>query len=151
MPPNIENERRVINDPNAPLPAKIAAAAVLWELIDAATKALEPFKTEVRAAAVATGQPVVSFNGTGMSQCKVVLPGPTLRLTDDFDPDEARKAVGFFFDNLFETRINLRNTDPAYTATFPPNITNYIAKVTTLIPSTPRVSLRSLSGVEEIK
>ena len=40
MPPNIDQERRVINDPNAPLSAKIAAAAVLWELINSATKAL---------------------------------------------------------------------------------------------------------------
>lgn len=151
MPPNIDQERRVINDPNAPLPAKIAAAAVLWELIDAATKALEPFKTEVRAAAVAMGQPVVSFNGHGMSQCKVVLPGPTLRLTDDFNVDAARKGVGLFFDNLFETKVQLRNNDPAYIATFPPNVTNYMASVTSLVPSTPRVSLRSLSGVEEIK
>lgn len=151
MPPNIDQERRVINDPNAPLPAKIAAAAVLWELIDAATKALEPFKTEVRAAAGAMGQPVVSFNGTGMSQCKVVLPGPTLRLTEEFNEETARRILGGHFDSLFETKVQLRNNDPAYIATFPPNVTNYIANVTTLTPSTPRVSLRSLSGVDEVK
>lgn len=151
MPPNIDQQRRVINDPNAPLPAKIAAAAELWELIDSATKALEPFKTEVRAAAVAHGQPVVSFNGTGMSQCKVVLPGPTLRLTDDFNVDAARKALGSSFDNLFETKVQLRSVDPTYVASFPPYIALYMASVTTLVPSTPRVSLRSLSGVEEIK
>lgn len=151
MPPNIDQQRRVINDPDAPLPAKIAAAAELWELIDSATKALEPFKAEVRAAAVATGQPVVSFNGTGMTQCKVVLPGPTLRLNDNFVEEAARKALGSFFDNLFEVRAHLGVTDPTYVATFPPNVTTYMAKITTLVPSTPRVSLRALSGVEEVQ
>ena len=151
MPPNIDEQQRVINDPNAPLPAKIAAAAILWDLIDRATKVLEPFKAEVRAVAVATGQPVVSLNGTGMSQCKVVLPGPTLRLTDEFNVDAARKAVGGFYDNLFDTKVQLHNPDPSYVATFPTNVVVYINNVTTLVPSTPRVSLRSLSGVEEIK
>lgn len=151
MPANIDQERRVINDPNAPLPAKIAAAAVLWELIDSATKALEPFKAEVRVAAQASRGPVVTFNGDGMSQCKVVLPGPTLRLTEDFNEDAARKALGPFYDSLFETKVQLRNPDPTHIASFPPNVTSYIATVTTLVPSTPRVSLRSLSGVEEVK
>jgi hypothetical protein len=151
MPPNIDPERRVINDPNAPISDKIAAAAVLWELIDAATKALEPFKAEVRAVAVSSGQPVVTLNGTGMSQCKVVVPGPTLRLTEEFSVDGARRATGSFFDNIFDTKVTLRNPDPSYIATFPANVTVYVTNVTTLVPSTPRVSLRSLSGVEEIK
>ncbi len=151
MPPNIDQERRVINDPNAPLPAKIAAAAVLWELIELATKALEPFKNEVRAVAVATGQPVVTLNGNGMSQCKVVLPGPSLRLNDGVTEEGELTALGDLFPVIYETKLTLRNASPAFIAPFPPNIINHIATVTTLVPSTPRVSLRSLSGVEEVK
>jgi len=151
MPPNIDQERRVINDPNATFASKVAAAATLWELVESATKALNPFKTEVRALAVATGLPVASFNGEGMSQCRVVLPGPTLRLTEGFNPDDARKALGPLFDTLFETKVQLRHADPGFVATLPPNITTYMASVTELVPSTPRVSLRSLSGVEEVK
>lgn len=151
MPPNIDQQRRVINDPNAPLSSKIAAAAELWELIDSATKALEPFKNEVRAVALATGQPVVTLNGIGMSQCKVVLPGPTLRLNDGVTAYDELTALGDMFPVIYETKLMLRNASPAFIASFPPDITTHIASVTTLVPSTPRVSLRSLSGVEEIK
>lgn len=151
MPPNIDHERRIINDPNAPLPAKIAAAAVLWELIDSASKALEPFKTEVRAVALVSRAPVVTLNGDGMSQCKVVFPGPTLKLNDGVTEEGERAVLGELFPALYEVRLQLRNNNPDFVASFPPNVSKHIATVTTLIPSTPRVSLRSLSGVEEIK
>lgn len=149
--PSIDRERRVINDPNAPLPTKIAAAAVLWALIDDAKDVLEAFKASVRTVAVATGQTTVTLNGDGMSQCKVVLPGPSLKLNEDFREVTSRNVLGHYFDVLFETKVQLRNGDPSFIATFPAIVTNHMATVTTLVPSTPRVSLKSLAGVEEVK
>lgn len=151
MLPNIDQETRVINDPSAPLPDKIAAAAVLWDFIDRSTKVLERFKAEVRVAAAESKLPVVTLNGTGMSQCKVVFPGPTLKLNDPFDAAAARRVLGPFFDPIFETHVTLRSNDPNTITPFPPNVAVYMAGVTTLVPSTPRVSLKMLPGVEEVR
>lgn len=148
---HIAQETAVLTDPNAPLPAKIAAAAILWELIDECQKALEPFKQEVRAVALADGRTTVTLDGEGMSQCKVVVPGPSLRLQEGVTEASERAALGELFGTAYEVKLALRNTSPAFAATLPPAVQTHLATVTTLVANTPRVSLRTLPGVEQVK
>lgn len=147
----MDNEERVISDTGSSFAAKIAAAATLWALVDRAQKAIETFKVEARKQGAPANQSVVHFNGDGMSQCKVVFPGPQVVLSPGFDEAEARKQLGPFFDVIFQTVTTLRSSDPAATAGFPPDVVRYLATITTLKPSTPRVSLATLPGVEEVK
>ena len=151
MTPNIDEQVRTIHDPQAPTSAKIAAAAVLWNLIEQANAAMEFFKAGLRPIAVATGKPVVTLNGDGMSQCKVVLPGPTLRLNSDLTVEGERAALGDLFNTLYEVRLVLRDATAEFIGTFPPHVRQHFTTVATLVPSTPRVSLRALPGVEEIR
>lgn len=150
-PLDITRHRRVINDPNATIAAKIAVAAELWELINLATATLEPFKAEVRSIATPMGQPTVTLNGDGMTQCRVVLPGPTLKLNEGLDETQERLTLGEWFSPIYEVRLQLRSPNPNQFTTFPPWVGAHMATITTLTPSTPRVSLRHLLGVEEIR
>lgn len=148
---HIARETAVLNDPSATLPSKIAAAAILWELIEECQRALEPFKQEVRAVAVADGRPTVTLDGAGLSQCKVVVPGPSLRLREGLSVEGERAALGELFDLVYEVKLNLRSTSPTAVATYPASVQAHLATVASLVPNTPRVSLKTLTGVEEVK
>lgn len=148
---DIHAQTSVINDPNAPLTAKVAAAAVLWSTIEACEAALEPFKREVRALAVATGKPVATFDGDGLSQAKVVVPGPSLKLSPAATVEGERAALGELFNAIYEVKLSLRKADPTFLATFPPAVQSHVSMVTTLVENTPRVSLKSLPGVTPVK
>jgi hypothetical protein len=147
----IENETKILNDPSTTLAQRVAAAAKLWTLIEACESALEPFKREVRDLAVAAGKPTVTIDGEGLTQCKVVVPGPSLKLTASATVDGEKAALGDLFNAIYEVKLSLRKADPAFLATFPPAIQGHIASVTTLVGNTPRVSLKSLPGVEPVK
>ena len=146
----IASEIQVINDSAATLAAKIAAAATLWNLIEVCEAALKPFKDEVRLVAQQDGKPSVTFNGDGMTQCKVVLPGPTLKLKDGLSVEGERNALGELFNTVYEVKIALRNASPAFIATFPHFVQAHIGAVATVVASTPRVSLKILPGVVEV-
>ena len=146
----IASEIQVINDSAATLAAKIAAAATLWNLIEVCEAALKPFKDEVRLVAQQDGKPSVTFNGDGMTQCKVVLPGPTLKLKDGLSVEGERNALGELFNTVYEVKIALRNASPAFIATFPHFVQAHIGSVATVVASTPRVSLKILPGVVEV-
>lgn len=148
---DISKQIATINDPSAPLAAKVAAAAELWSLIDSCEAALEPFKKEVRELALATGKPVVTFEGDGLSQCKVVVPGPSLKLSPAATLEGERAALGELFNAIYEVRLSLRKADPTFLATFPPSVQAHISTVTALVENTPRVSLKSLPGVTPVK
>lgn len=151
MNERISPELNVLTDTNAPLAAKVAAAAELWSLIDSCEAALEAFKKEVRGLALATGKPVVNFEGDGLSQCKVVVPGPSLKLSATATVESERAALGELFNALYEVKLALRKADPAFISTFPLSVQAHIATVTTLVENTPRVSLKSLPGVTPVK
>lgn len=140
----------VINDTNAPLAAKVAAAAALWALIESAQEALEPFKGEVRALALAAGKSVLTLDGDGLTQAKVVVPGPSLKLTAAATVDGEKAALGDLFNAVYEVKLGLRKADPNFIGTFPPEVQAHLATVTDLVANTPRVSLKSLPGVTPV-
>lgn len=148
---DISTYANVINDNTAALTAKVAAAARLWTCIEECEAALEPFKREVRDAAVATGKPTVTLDGEGLTQCKVVVPGPSLKLTPAATVEGERAALGELFNAIYEVKLSLRKADPTFLATFPPSVQAHVSSVTTLVESTPRVSLKSLPGVSPVK
>jgi hypothetical protein len=139
-----------LNDTAAPITAKVAAAAALWALIESAQEALEPFKREVRALAVASGESVVTLDGDGLTQAKVVVPGPSLKLTPAATVEGERLALGVLFNSIYEVKLSLRKADPTFIGTFPPEVQAHLAGVTDLVPNTPRVSLKSLPGVTPV-
>jgi hypothetical protein len=154
---NIDRELRVLTDPKSPTGAKIAAAATLWHIIEVATKALEPFKAEIRDIAAkdpslphGKGTPSVTINGDGMAQVKVVFPGEHLKLLEGLQYATEREALKEYFDPLYKVRLELRNTSPNYLQGFPLDVRTHMAKVTAIVQQTPRVSLKSLQGVEEV-
>lgn len=144
---DIRAHTALINDPAAPLASKVAAASALWNAIEACQEALEPFKREVRALAVASGKSTVTFDGDGLTQAKVVVPGPSLKLTPAATVDGEKAALGDLFDAIYEVKLSLRKADPTFLACFPPAVQAHVASVADLVPSTPRVSLKSLPGV----
>jgi hypothetical protein len=148
---DITGQTAILTNPDAPVAAKIAAAAALWDAIERAEEALKPFKDTMRTLAVAEGKPSVTFNGEGLSQCKVVVPGPSLRLNDGITVEAARADLGPLFDLVYEVKLNLRSQSPAVVSTYPAAAQVHLATVTSIVPSTPRVSLKVLPGVEEIR
>ena len=147
---DITAQTAVINDPDATLASKIAAAAALWNVIEAADAALAPFKREVRDRAVATGKITVTFEGEGLTQCKVVVPAPSLKLNPGVTVEGERAALGDLFNAVYEVRLHLRKADPAFIATLPPSVQSHVSTVTTLVENTPRVSLKTLPGVTDV-
>lgn len=147
---HIALETAVLNNPNAALPDRIAAAAALWGLIEECEGALKPFKDEVRAMALAAGTTTLTLNGTGMCQCKVVVPGASLKLREGLSVEGERASLGELFGTVFEVKLALRSTSPAVAATLPPAAQAHLATVTSLVANTPRVSLKVLTGVEEL-
>ena len=148
---HIALENAVLRNTSATLGDRIAAASALWELIEECEAALKPFKDEVRAMAVAAGNPTMTINGTGMCQCKVVVPGASLKLREGLSVEGERAALGELFGTVFEVKLALRSTSPAVAATLPPAAQAHLATVTSLVANTPRVSLKVLLGVEEVK
>jgi hypothetical protein len=146
----IASEIQVINNPAATLAAKIAAAATLWNLIEQCESALKPFKDEVRVVAQQDGRSSVTLNGDGMTQCKVVLPGPTVKLKDGLSVEGERGALGELFHTVYDVKLSLRNTSPTFIATLPHFVQAHLGSVATVIASTPRVSLKILPGVTDI-
>lgn len=150
MHPSIQPEVEVLRS-DAPMATKIAAAARLWHLSEDIKAVLEHFKTEVRKVALETGKSVVTLDGEGLSQVKVIVPGPSLRLMDGLTVQGERDALGEWFNAVYEVKLNLRSANPAAVATFSPSVRSHMAEVTTLVENPPRVSLRHLQGVEEVK
>ena len=148
---DISTQTAIINDPAATIAAKISAASTLWTLIERCETALEPFKREVRAIAVAGGTGTVLLDGEGLTQCKVVVPTPSLKLNEGLTVEGERAALGDLFSTVYEVRLALRKPDPRFIATFPPPVQQHVASVTTLVENTPRVSLKALPGVEPVK
>lgn len=120
-------ETAVLSNTSATLGDRIAAAAALWELIEECEAALKPFKDEVRAMAVAAGNPTMTINGTGMCQCKVVVPGASLKLREGLSVEGERAALGELFGTVFEVKLALRSTSPAVAATLPPAAQAHLA------------------------
>lgn len=147
---DITAQTAVINDPSATVPAKIEAAAALWDLIGRCEAALEPFKREVRNLATATGKPTVTLDGAGLTQCKVVVPAPSLKLNPGVTVEGERAALGELFNAVYEVKLSLRKADPAFIATFPASVQSHVSAVTTLVENTPRVSLKTLPGVTDV-
>jgi len=140
----------IINDTCAPFSVKVAAAAALWNVIESAGAALEPFKREVRDLAVASGKSTLTIDGDGLTQCKVVVPGPSLKLTPAATVDGEKAALGDLFNAIYEVKLSLRKADPTFLATFPPEVQAHVTGVTDLVANTPRVSLKSLPGVTPV-
>jgi hypothetical protein len=149
---NISHEANILRDESAPLPARVLAAAKLWNLIDACEAALKPFKESVRtlASETANGATTVTFEGEGLSQCKVVLPGPSIKLREGLSVEGERHALGELFNTVYEVKLSLRNASAAFIATLPLSVQTHLAGVTSLVPATPRVSLKLLEGVEQV-
>lgn len=149
--PIVTEASAIVNDPNASLPDKVAAAAKLWALVEECQTVLESFKIIARAHAVSTGESKVTINGNGMSQCQVIVPTPSLKLRDGLKIDDEKAALGELFDTIFEVKLALRNASPLFLGTFPQHVQNHVAKRTTIINNPPRVSFKVLSNVDEVK
>ena len=149
--PIIDQEVAIINDPNVPLQDKVDAAAKLRQLAEDCNKALEPFKEQVRKMVLATGLSKITINGKGLSQCSVIVPTASLKLRDDLTVEGEKSALGGLFDTIYEVKLQLRKADPTFLATFPQPVQAHMAGVTDIVNNIPRVSLKILSGVEEIK
>lgn len=148
---NITHEANILRDESAPLPARVLAAAKLWNLIDACEAALKPFKESVRTLASETANgTTVTFEGEGLSQCKVVLPGPSIKLREGLSVEGERDALGESFNTVYEVKLSLRNASAAFIATLPLSVQTHLAGVTSLVPATPRVSFKLLEGVEQV-
>ena len=151
---DISSQVSVLNDPAAKVSVKVAAAAALWDLIERCESALEPFKREMRNAALSqvSGDLPVSVitDGEGLAQCKVVVPAPSLKLNKGVTVEGERAALGELFDTVYEVELKLRKPDPRFLATFPPRVQSHVATVTTLVENTPRVSLKTLPGVTDV-
>jgi hypothetical protein len=153
MNPIVSEAAAVIHDPNASLADKVAAAAKLWSLVEECQKVIEEFKGIARAHAmsVSAGQPKVVINGTGMSQCQVVIPSPSLKLMEGVRIEDEMAALGKFFQTVFDVRLVLKSSNPADFGTLPDPIQTHMASVTTLAHNPPRVSLKVIHGVDEVK
>lgn len=149
--PSIAAEAKIINDPSTTMAEKVQAAAKIWQLAEDCQTALEPFKAEARRVAQAEGKPIVTIDGEGLTQCKVVFQTPTLKLKDGLDIEAEKRALGAHFGAVYEVKLALRKGNPSYLATFPQPVQAHVASVTTMVENTPRVSLKILSGVEEMK
>lgn len=149
--PLIAQEVATINDPKASIEAKVDAAAKLWQLAEDCDVALKGFKIAVRAVARTSNQSVFVINGNGMAQCRVVTPPPALKLNEDLTIENERLALGVVFDGVYEVKLQLRKTDPAFLAAFPQWVQAHMAKVTSLVINVPRVSLKSMPGVESVQ
>jgi hypothetical protein len=149
---NITHEAKILRDESAPLDTRVLAAAKLWNLIDACEAALKPFMESIRtlASETANGATTVTFEGAGLSQCKVVLPGPSIKLREGLSVEGERNALGELFNTVYEVKLSLRNASPAFIATLPLSVQTHLAGVTALVPATPRVSLKLLEGVEQV-
>ena len=124
---DIASQTAILNDANATVTAKVAAAAALWDLIEKCESALEPFKRDMRNAALAqyTGATLpanVVTDGDGLTQCKVVIPAPSLKLNKGVTIEGEQKALGDLFNTVYEVELKLRKPDPRFLATFPPNV-----------------------------
>lgn len=71
---NPEDELRKLSDPSLPLNAKIAAAAKLVELVGRISKALGPFKNELRRLADASPEDVVRLEGDDLARATLTKP-----------------------------------------------------------------------------
>lgn len=155
MTMDIASQTAILNDARATVAAKVAAAAALWDLIEKCEGALEPFKREMRNAAVAQAVGAalpasVVTDGDGLTQCKVVIPAPSLKLNKGVTVEGERAALGELFNTVYEVELRLRKPDPRFLATFPANVQAHVATVTTLVENTPRVSLKTLPGVTDV-
>lgn len=144
----------VIRDPSADFSEKVDAAAKLWTLIENAQAALEEFKTQAREKALATRSSdsnKVLLNGAGLSQCQVTFPPPTLKINEGVNVDAEKAALGPYFNSVYEVRLGLRKSSLDFLDGFPVTVRRHMADRTTLVNNPPRVSLKTLPGVEEMK
>jgi len=147
----IEEARSVLRDHAATLSEKIAAAAVLWALVEECKKDLDLFKEIVRPIAVKDGRTTVYLEGDGLSQCKVVISHPTLVLNPGLREVTERDALGEHFDDIYKVNLSLVQSSAEDLARYPRWVQAHMATVTSVVVHPPRVSIRHLSGVEEIK
>ena len=140
----------IIQDDSATLEAKVEAASHLWNLIETCTRGLDQFKELIRPIAAANGKSPVTFSGHELSQCRVVLSTPQLNLVPGLTLVDQRKALGLYFDDIFDVQLRLRSSDPKSLDRLPPPIREIMSKVTTVVTNPARVSLLNPPGVINI-
>lgn len=140
------------NDSSLPMARRVAAAAHLWSLSEAARAAVEPFKEELRARALASsgGQKgPVQFPGEGITQARVVIPATGVELESPPELAAARAELGEDFDRVYRVNLTLVPRTPEEVSALPGGARAHLAKRVRLARGKPRVTLESLSGVSD--
>lgn len=134
-----------------PVEDRIEHAATLWDAIEAAKSALEPFKAELRAKALSElkGHAGVSVTeGSNTSKATVVVGDSVLRTIENFDIAEAQQALGRDFSRLFQISVTPRSDALKVAEGLPPTSRKYLNENTILVENPPRVSIRPIEGVD---
>lgn len=152
MDTRIKSEVDTLRNASATLAEKIAAAARLWDLQEEIKTALEGFKTDIRALPeVTTSDPgsTVTLEGKDLTRCKVTLPTPSLVLTTDPKVSDALTTLGpKDFNEVFT--VTLRVTNPKQLDSLPAQVRTWLGKITKMVVHPPRVSVKSLPGVQDV-
>lgn len=138
------------NDTSLPTARRVAAAAQLWHLAETARAAVEPFKEELRAMAVAQsgGQKgPVQFPGEGVTQARVVIPAMGVELESPPELAAARAELGEDFDRVYRVGLTLVPRTPEDVSALPARARAHLASRVRLARGKPRVTLESLTGV----
>lgn len=146
----------ITRDSCAPLAARIAAGARLWDLCGQADLALAPLKVLLREQARVSlnAQPGShTFEGDGMTRAIVTVPKPMFKLIAGTDIPALKLALGASFDHLFEevTTYKVRQTALTKVASMGASPRELVLSVLVQDEPTPRVALRSAGhGIEQI-
>lgn len=150
----LDGYARVLCDPSVPVGVRIGYASELWSAIETAKAALDPIKDHLRDKAVADlgGKPgAITYDGDNLSLAVVVVPGVAIRATDKFNAQEAQQVLGANFDRIFKVGVTPRSEALEVINTLPIAKRHYLSGVVSMDNGKPRVSLRSLTGVEPTK
>lgn len=141
----------ILRDRSIPVEERVEHAATLWEAIETAKSALEPFKEELRAKALRElkGQPGVSVTeGSGTSKATVVVGTSVLKPVENFDISNAQEVLGRDFPRLFNVTVTTRPDATTVAESLSPRHRKYLNENTTLVENPPRVSIRPIEGVD---
>ena len=153
----VARDLQVARDTSAPLEARVAAGARLWDLIEKAGDALAPLKEMLRAEGRARlgntpGSEVIE--GTGMTRAVVTVPKPSYQVAKGADMSAVRAEIGEqAFAQLFEevTTYKVRASNLNKIASLHPGQSQAALAVITQVDPTPRVAFKSAGeGIDDI-
>jgi hypothetical protein len=136
------------------LATKIQLGAEIWRVSERIDPILQPLKEVLREMAkkALNGQPgVTQFEGDSSTLAQVTLPPRGAKVDPELGVDEAKKILGEDFNRVFKVTLTLRPEALTVLENLPKSTQQAVSKHLTLVDATPRVSLKSLPGVEAPK